>query len=139
MPLTDGESLLTDEESLLIWMQGSIQATLAAAPLDLAFEYKQSMPLPRPHIAAWAEVIALIGVFSILIGSSMSWLAAALLGPILLNKVRLLLVNGRIVLQISHSTQYLLPSATHDNMQYARLVLSFVVICKAGVMKQAVL
>ena len=49
---------------------------------------------------AWAEVIALVGVFSILIGASISWLAAALLGPALLSKVWVVPVIGRIALQI---------------------------------------
>lgn len=64
-------------------MQGSIQATLAAAPLELVYSYKQT----SQHYTAQAEVIALVGVFSILIGASISWLSGAILGPVLLTKV----------------------------------------------------
>ena len=67
----------------LILLQGSIQATLAAAPLELAYLYKQT----TQHYKAQAEVIALVGVFSILIGATISWLSGAVLGPALLSKV----------------------------------------------------
>ena len=67
----------------MIIMQGSIQATLAAAPLELAYTYKQS----AQHYIAQAEVITLVGVFSILIGATICWLSGALLGPVLLSKV----------------------------------------------------
>lgn len=64
-------------------MQGSIQATLAAAPLELVYTYMQT----SQHYIAQAEVIALVGVFSILIGATISWLSGAILGPVLLTKV----------------------------------------------------
>lgn len=65
-------------------LQGSIQATLAAAPLELAHVYKQH----AHHYTAWAEAITVVGVFSILIGATITWLAAAFLGPALLTKVK---------------------------------------------------
>ena len=67
-------------------LQGSIQASLAAAPLELAYLYKTS----APQYTAWAEAIALVGVYSILIGATIAWLAAGLLGPLCLPKVMLL-------------------------------------------------
>lgn len=64
-------------------MQGSIQATLAAAPLELAYVYKSD----AHHYTAWAEAITVVGVYSILIGATIAWLSAAFLGPVLLTKV----------------------------------------------------
>ena len=64
-------------------LQGSIQATLAAAPLELAYVYKSG----AHHYTAWAEAITVVGVFSILIGATIAWLSAAFLGPALLTKV----------------------------------------------------
>ena len=64
-------------------LQGSIQATLAAAPLELAHVYKGG----AHHYTAWAEAITVVGVFSILIGATLAWLSAAFLGPALLIKV----------------------------------------------------
>lgn len=69
--------------TVLIPMQGSIQATLVAAPLELAYLYKQS----AQHYIAHAETITLVGVFSILMGATICWLSGALLGPVLLSKV----------------------------------------------------
>ena len=70
-------------------MQGSIQATLAAAPLEMVQLYKQT----SQHYTGQAEVIALVGVFSILIGATVSWLSGAILGPALLSKVSALLAH----------------------------------------------
>jgi len=64
-------------------LQGSIQATLAAGPLELAYVYKSG----AHHYTAWAEAITVVGVFSILIGATIAWLSAAFLGPALLTKV----------------------------------------------------
>lgn len=64
-------------------MQGSIQATLAAAPLELAHVYKSG----AHHYTAWAEAINVVGVYNILIGATIAWLSAAFLGPALLTKV----------------------------------------------------
>ena len=66
-------------------LQGSIQATLAAAPLELSYLYKST----DPQYLAWAETIASVGVYSILIGATIAWLAAGLLGPLCLAKVML--------------------------------------------------
>ena len=71
-------------------MQGSIQATLAAVPLELVHLYQPT----SQHYIIQAEVIALVGVFSILIGATISWLSGAILGPALLSKVRALLALG---------------------------------------------
>ena len=68
-------------------MQGSIQATLAAVPLELVHLYQQT----SQHSILQAEVIALVGVFSILIGATISWLSGAMLGSALLSKVCALL------------------------------------------------
>jgi len=64
-------------------LQGSIQATLAAAPLELAHVYKGG----AHHYTAWAEAITVVGVYNILLGATMAWLSAAFLGPALLTKV----------------------------------------------------
>ncbi|KAL0039470.1 hypothetical protein WJX79_009541 [Trebouxia sp. C0005] len=67
----------------LVWVSGgSIQATLAAAPLELAYVYKSD----AHHYTAWAEAITVVGVYSILIGATIAWLSAAFLGPVLLTK-----------------------------------------------------
>ncbi|DBA85759.1 TPA: hypothetical protein ACH3X1_005319 [Trebouxia sp. C0004] len=67
----------------LVWVSGgSIQATLAAAPLELAYVYKSGAHM----YTAWAEAITVIGVFSILIGATIAWLSAAFVGPALLTK-----------------------------------------------------
>jgi len=64
-------------------LQGSIQATLAAAPLELAHVYKSG----AHHYTAWAEAITVVGIYNILLGATMAWLSAAFLGPALLTKV----------------------------------------------------
>ena len=66
-------------------LQGSIQASLAAAPLELAYIYKSG----AHHYRTWAQAITVVGVFSILLGATIAWLAAAFLGPALLTKVNL--------------------------------------------------
>lgn len=60
-----------------------MQATLAAAPLQLVQVYHSNSPR---HIAA-AETVAVTGVLYILLGSTFAWLSAAFLGPALLTKV----------------------------------------------------
>lgn len=75
--------MVTKQSCTLWFAQGSIQATLAAAPLELTYLFKQA----DQRYAASAEVIALVGVFGILIGATVSWLSTALLGPAVLSKV----------------------------------------------------
>lgn len=62
--------------------QGAVQATLAAAPLQLVQLYHTES---NKYNAA-AETIAVTGVMYILLGSTISWLAAALLAPAVLAK-----------------------------------------------------
>ena len=79
-------------------LQGSIQATLAAAPLELAHIYKQHVH----QYTTWAEAITVVGVFSILIGATITWLAAAFLGPALLTKVSMLFGCNRLQYASAH-------------------------------------
>lgn len=67
---------------IVLILQGAVQATLAAAPLQLVQLYHAD----SSHYIAAAETIAVTGVMYILLGSTVSWLAAALLAPAVLTK-----------------------------------------------------
>lgn len=64
-------------------VQGTVQATLAAAPLQLVQIYHADS---SKYVAA-AETIAVTGVMYILLGSTLAWLSAAFLAPAVLTKV----------------------------------------------------
>lgn len=98
-------------------MQGSIQATLVAAPLELAYLYKQS----AQHYIAQAEVITLVGVFSILIGASICWLSGAILGPAVLSKVCAGVTGGALSVQRADSAAYS-PMATRKSIKLQNIM-----------------